>query len=496
MSSSACCGRDKLRPDLEARVVRLQRKIRPNRPTRIELDFSQQGLNGAFTVPSSLGEGSSLLSTGEINRDDRLLSGGKWRTYRFTPSGSFVSVQTLASRDYYRRPATVVNPVRQDGSRAPSAYFCFWNRSSSTPTSFLCKQAQNYYGEFIDFTLLRDPDEAYGFAPWCKWGSLDQFPVGVENIARTKFRMKLKDADIQLGVILGEMRETVSMVAGGCDDLVRGLDRLARSVGKSRRVVVQFLVSMEKHRVRTTAVRGRASRVKKTERKRLNLSKWQMKVINGWLLVQFGIKPLLYDIDDARSVLTELLLNEPDALIYKVRAGHRDVSYRERSIALGVSPYPVLDHQGAAIETSCHIAATYSQPVLMGAAQRLGLDNLAAIGWELTRLSWIVDYITNVGAWLDQLMIPSQAFFKEGTISRLQKAYDAGRPQDWHSSSGARPTLSVSGTLPTLQFDIGRFERELLPSRGVDPAWFPAVRNRLNLTRLANILAVLTKLMR
>lgn len=481
------------------------------RGSRISEDYGQLPSGREAQVEP---DGYSILmdGVGEIARDDFTSVDGQWRTYRFAPTPTWVNAKFLHTRDMRRRPATVNNPVRSDGSRAPSGFWHFWNRTTCKVGSYVCLRSNDYVTEARSATLFGGAssvtagagDNLYMFAPWCKYGvNANTFPQGVESGARTKFLNKLQDTQIELGVILGEIRETYGLIGEACAGALKTLDKLARGAKKSRREVVQFLKDCERRniRVRRTPAVGASKKKRRKEMigarldlLRQGIPRWGVPVINGWLAYQLGVKPLLMDIETASGLLADALVGDPEAARYTIRAGFKHVQYLEHELEYSPGPSGKIT-LGAMVETSCHIAATYSQPIQVGMLQRAGLDNLPHMAWELTRLTFLVDYVVNVGAWLDSLTSPSQAHFKEGTISRLQVCYDAGNHGPYPVKRGSNQPVSVSGKL-TAAFEFGRFERKLLPSYGVLPGWLPVVKNRLNATRVANLLAVLSKLVR
>ena len=108
--------------------------------------------------------------------------------------------------------------------------------------------------------------------------------------------------------------------------------------------------------------------------------------------------------------------------------------------------------------------------------------------WELTRFSWTVDYVFQVGDWLNSLTANNGVQFREGTITRVQ-----------HLNQGLSRFKSADPRISIIQGDrwtssvpnrLGKMAREVL-TNGVHPAYRPTVRNKLNLDRLANVLSVL-----
>ena len=154
---------------------------------------------------------------------------------------------------------------------------------------------------------------------------------------------------------------------------------------------------------------------------------------------------------------------------------------------------PFLGVCDVTVSTQCHISCVFEVvPTASRTLQQLGLTNPIGVAWELTTLSWAADYVSNMGKWLQSLASIEGARFVEGSISRVMRVKSDG--------SGARatpqpPYVLAEGSLQgiPLALQAGRFQREVLtetPTPALSPAW----KNRMNLTRTANVLAALTKL--
>ena len=148
---------------------------------------------------------------------------------------------------------------------------------------------------------------------------------------------------------------------------------------------------------------------------------------------------------------------------------------------------------GVDVETRVRINAVYDVvPTEASRLQQLGLTNSFAVGWELTTLSWMVDYLFNVGDWLATLTPVEGATFVEGTLTRFQQAWP-GAAEEVIPEGG---TLVQGSGRKTWSCNMMRIERELIPGYGLLPAFRPVFRNKLNLTRMANSLGALSNIVR
>lgn len=139
-------------------------------------------------------------------------------------------------------PATVRNPVREDGSRAPSAY---WTKrvfvelpavsGAAIPYPTPCGSSGDNFAVFKEATAIPRAGSILGLR---KQDYITVFCHGsftkatVDGIARTNFLNKLASASgkdqVQLGVALGELRETAGMITDLSLRAVRGVTTVAK----------------------------------------------------------------------------------------------------------------------------------------------------------------------------------------------------------------------------------------------------------------------------
>jgi hypothetical protein len=123
--------------------------------------------------------------------------------------------------------------------------------------------------------------------------------------------------------------------------------------------------------------------------------------------------------------------------------------------------------------------------------EQWGLANPAPVLLELTPFSWMLDYLSNTGKWVQSLVPIEGAQFIEGSISRIQIVDSLG-PLRLVDQPGYT-TVVGARTAPGGVRLSGRFDRTVLTS-AILPALRPVIRDKLNLTRLANVLAVIGKM--
>lgn len=305
--------------------------------------------------------------------------------------------------------------------------------------------------------------------------------VSVDNRARTAFLAKLAKASgkdqVQLGVAMGEFRETVDLALGLARGLRRGISNVARKVERSGATVDHALSTIEKHGFEEAAIRF--------GRKNTSLLE---KIRDSWLVYQLGLKPLAYDLNDGLTWLRAAQAGEAEFPV-TVKAGADDEDYQW--VLLHQQ-----DHQGAPynlwakVHRSCgvHYSCVYKVPTRATIPEQLGLWNMPSVAWNLVRKSFLVDYVSNTGAWLNGFLAPQNTRFWEGTKSEIRRSTIV----DWDWRDLRRP-WQVEPDLSQHLLVVEHFDRSVL-SVGVLPAPIPSFTNKLGSIQLANLLSVISKL--
>lgn len=374
------------------------------------------------------------------------------------------------------RPKSSTSPFRSNGTRAPMNWGHEWSASTIVPGSYQAEQSSSTgwraWGDMSPQTNARAL-----YVESLSWLRDKRFPIGVEQAARTQFLSKLAGRRADLGAALGELRQTARGVTDASQDIVRGIDYLARKYRKTKRAIVNEIRRFGKGPIKRPS---QGFSTQGLERLR-----------NEWLRQQFGVKPLIGTIDDAGKALSDAIFEDGRELNLTVRAGASNkseyvASFLGNGSVAGKFFFPFVE------TTQCHYSAVYRVPISADRTlQELGLGNPYSVAWELTQLSWMVDYLLGVGDWLDSLTADWGAHFVEGSVSRIQRA------------TLASPVLPVElrsdyiwTTKPrcTALHVSGKFERTVLATR-VLPAVMPSVRNQLGISQMANSLSVLSQLM-
>lgn len=424
-----------------------------------------------------------MTTPAESVRQDRGTTGSYVVTRNWVPTPSTETWSGLYGNRTKVRPASTSNPVRPGVGRPPSGWSHQWMDLAVPPRSGTIRLTDGrYITEYNGLFNLMASNGLLGVRTVASWSvGSSYFPFSVDQKARTAFFNKLSANRAQLGATLGELRATARGVTSAAVDVSRGLESIARAYKSSKKAIVNEILNFGKPR------NGRPHREAVSERAYRRAEG----IRDRWLEYQFGVKPLLNDIEDVGQALSDALFTEKRELHATVRAGATDESV-DWVVLNGANTPPITTRVRVRVSTSQHISAVYRIPVTGARTlNELGLGNPMSVAWELTQLSWMVDYLLGVGDWLDSLTSDVGTQFIEGSISRIQRVvYDGNVELKLPSSAWTwlkRPT-------PEIKLEGGRFVREVLDGRLVLPV-LPQLKTKIGLSQMANSLAAISSLM-
>lgn len=134
------------------------------------------------------------------------------------------------------------------------------------------------------------------------------------------------------------------------------------------------------------------------------------RLANARLMMQYGVRPLLSDVDGAARALAERVKED-----WRVSAKGFGKEIRDRSV---LKPITAADPIGFTSKfvgwrgAFVRIDAIPSNEILVSFTS-LGLTNPLVLGWELLPFSFVVDWLLPIGSWLDAL----DSYFGYGNIS-------------------------------------------------------------------------------
>lgn len=199
-----------------------------------------------------------------------------------------------------------------------------------------------------------------------------------------KLLEKIDNQSIDMGTIVAEMGETLYYVASRGADIARF--GLAVATGNWSAALRRIGISKRHWK--------RFNRVKRDTASR-------------WLEFNFAIKPLVSDLSDIGQ-----LYNEPDKVLRKIRCRAK-VTRKETLEGIPVTWYG--GEYKCTTDFMFSYAVTYSvsDPDTI-ALKALGLNNLPAAAWEVIPFSWLIDYVVNVGEFMQLCTATEGLLFRSG----------------------------------------------------------------------------------
>jgi hypothetical protein len=196
------------------------------------------------------------------------------------------------------------------------------------------------------------------------------------------------------GVFLGELKETIQMITRPAKAIRRALD------GHKLRVTQTLHRNGLLARVRNGTIVDDPTAARRA----------RQIISNGWLQFKFGIQPLVNDLDDGVRATAEYFNHVPrERVSYTSRqkfvttalsstTGFYNLSYRIRTTR----------ESSYRITTRGAVKVTGPDQTNPAFIRHFGLSWREAVlaGWEIIPYSFLVDYFTNIGDFLEAAMFP------------------------------------------------------------------------------------------
>lgn len=249
------------------------------------------------------------------------------------------------------------------------------------------------------------PSLGYLNPPW------DTF---LQNEAVNKSYAKITNSDLDVGVMIGELRETVDGLRNPLSALRKEFEWLSKNWNK--------LLNLE-DALRTAGYFKSLRITDSIERitKRVALGGVPRSVdalVGTWLEWRYGIRPLIKQVED----VIEHVKAQERAFSEKMQRRTGKTAVITKSIrSSGSTAAGYIDE----IKYSCLITSktwtvaktAFTMPYPVTWQQRYGLDysSLPGIAWELLPLSFVADWFISVGTWLSALRVLAHPAVLHGT---------------------------------------------------------------------------------
>jgi hypothetical protein len=195
---------------------------------------------------------------------------------------------------------------------------------------------------------------------------------------------KVRDVDIDLGVTLGEYRETAAFVSSA-------MEKTAGFIRQLRRGNVSGALA---------AITGKRNP---------RLKDVADVAANTQLAVSYGLVPLIHDVYGACKALDKR--NPPELEVLRKQSG--DVVGVDCQKLSSNSYWKYKNHVKGEIRAKCVVFYVVDNP-LYRKIDAFGLFNPLNIAWELVPLSFVVDWFIPVGNYLSSIVPPQGVKFQKG----------------------------------------------------------------------------------
>lgn len=221
----------------------------------------------------------------------------------------------------------------------------------------------------------------------------------------SKAYAKLTEPDFDLGVTIGELRETLSGLANPLSALRKYIEQMKRLNG-------------------TTLKAWQANRLALVKRQR---GAYTLSALGGsWLEWRMGIRPLIKTIEDLLKHLRDANVRSIGQM-QRVRGTVRATSNTNQNLQRVFPSFTVNGNASVSVKQRCTTAIYYIQDAPLTFDETYGIDigSLPAVLWELTRLSFVVDRFIRVGEFLQGLRLAAQGKRTIlGTVTSLKTNVD------------------------------------------------------------------------
>lgn len=218
-----------------------------------------------------------------------------------------------------------------------------------------------------------------------------------------KAMAKVGESDLQLAVELGELRETVAMIRSPLKNLRQFFiaDR-SRNLGVLKRLL------------------GKTSSFRNDD-KRLGLTAGTT-AASTWLEFRYGIRPLIKSLQDIIEYIEDKVATILDSSKLLRKASKREWSETKTIVVPGLFMAVGSLRHFVTIQDDYRVISKvyYKSALERTVSDELGLSlkYLPETIWELTRLSFVVDWLFSVGPWLGSLRVKPGVSILGNTTSR------------------------------------------------------------------------------
>jgi ribosomal 50S subunit-recycling heat shock protein len=264
--------------------------------------------------------------------------------------------------------------------------------------------------------------------------SIPSYLSSLGDSALVKAHRKLMAGDLSLGEDLGEIRETIQMLKNPLNGMRQFLIADRRRNLKLLKKLLKFVKARKKAKKKLAKSLIRYG--KRTGKAAVNAA------ANDWLELRYGFRPLVMLLGD---LVEEAKKKDREAFdASKIRSARskdeRSESYRNSGTAAAVGgtvKYVSNTHDYTAGYACIQYTQTNpsSTADLLGVSPRFWPETM----WELTRLSFVVDWLVGIGPWLSTLRYTPEITVLGNTVGYKLKRDVLAYATNFYTGMGDQP---------------------------------------------------------
>lgn len=231
--------------------------------------------------------------------------------------------------------------------------------------------------------------------------------------ATKRFYQNASGQSLNIGVAVGELPQTINMIGSTAK-------RMASSFRSLRKLDIDGAFNSLKmgnysHR---QSLKRRSSRLNSSE-----YVKNHSFAADSWLEMKYGWKPLLQDVDNAAKLAAESQSGNPGSVDLRVSG----MSRKRVTVTGPANPGVAQIVTNGTGYVQVGIVGYYriADPATRN-LQSLGLLNLAEVAWELVPYSFVVDWFSPVGSFIQGLGATSGLSYARGCVSTKRLVFGVG----------------------------------------------------------------------
>lgn len=324
---------------------------------------------------------------------------------------------------------------------------------------------QSYLDSNYDVYLKSSSDGwFYDWLPLVRDSTVPTAGIGLRDQALQKAYGKVQRASIGMGENLGEIRETISML---------------RSPLQSLRKFLQKDRALNRRKLNALLRYGKTGRLPKsfTPRGARGAAAFSAELAKAaadtWLELRYGLRPLIMTIVDVMKELerVEMVTFNPQT-IHSVRSRISTDSTKQALDPLVWRGSYGFGYRASAVQTETltgYASVQYRMDFPRTVLQTWGLSPEFALetAWELTRLSFVVDWLFTVGPWLASYRIKPGVTILGNTCGvKIDRYVTVNTLEIRHPTW---TTVKWPSTLPTCVYRYRDYERWVNQSLPLTP---------------------------